>query len=694
MGIFKRRKSGTAKINRAADQARDRGQFLAAADLYRSLLELQPDNGPIHVQVAHMLKEARKLDDAAFYYGAARRLMPDDADLALQRGHFFKLMGRLDEAEGEYRRALALAPNDLDAKRELANLLSWGWRSAYSSEAKAALPALDGSRPGGDDTEVVSRIADEAVLAHELVPEPIHTLMHKHHNDIAIRRLGREERSRWGMISTLRGIEAVRGFFFSEVPIEQVVIRLNGNVIHREVPLGPYLLKYEIEQHRISKFVFNCWIDFSRFEPGRYLIAVEGWSTDGEMRREERAIAIAEPFRPEDHPRSDGIIDVGLLQGLPVESTINALPTGVHPARRGLLLNEPKTILVLRTDQLGDMVAAVPALRRLRALFPHARIVGLLTSGNADFAATLKLFDEIIVISLPDDPLYRHRIMSLEDQAKLKKQLAPYKFDLAIDLADAGVSRPLLLLSGAPVLYGFRDREFTYLTAGQEGNSHDLWNRMECTGHSAQTVSLIGRLEALVRPDVRTVRRDDLSPDRLDRFGLSAGRPYVLLHGGARIEFSRWPGYAELAKRFLSDTDMDVVLMGLEGEARELLPSDLLSADRFHLIEGLLPFDDFDALISFAHVFVGNDSGPKHLASLRGVNVVGLHLARNNWTEWGQEHSGVVLSRKVPCAGCNIYYDGEECGKEFVCLRAITAEEVFKAGMDMLNKQPAPLAIG
>jgi ADP-heptose:LPS heptosyltransferase len=100
---------------------------------------------------------------------------------------------------------------------------------------------------------------------------------------------------------------------------------------------------------------------------------------------------------------------------------------------------------------------------------------------------------------------------------------------------------------------------------------------------------------------------------------------------------------------------------------------------RFRLVAERLEFDDFDALLSFCAVFVGNDTGPKHLAALRGSPVVSVHSARNNWNEWGQELTGSIVSRKVPCASCFIYYDEDECGHGVSCVTRITPEEVFAA---------------
>ena len=131
----------------------------------------------------------------------------------------------------------------------------------------------------------------------------------------------------------------------------------------------------------------------------------------------------------------------------------------------------------------------------------------------------------------------------------------------------------------------------------------------------------------------------------------------------------------------LDQTDLSIVML-TDGDPVE--PT-LADDPRVHVVQGRTSFDQFDALLHFAAVFVGNDSGPKHLASLRGAPVVGLHMARKNWNERGQENGGFIISRKVPCAGCLIWHDPEECGRDFTCIRSITADEVFGAVRQLLD---------
>ena len=188
----------------------------------------------------------------------------------------------------------------------------------------------------------------------------------------------------------------------------------------------------------------------------------------------------------------------------------------------------------------------------------------------------------------------------------------------------------------------------------------------------------------LSRSHARIEPRTGLSRALLEPFGLGPDDRFVVMHTGARLVFSRWPHYNALAALILARTDLKVVMLTDDPADRAALPPDLAASGRFMLVDRRPSFDAFDALVSFSAAFVGNDSGPKHLAALRGAKVVSLHMARNNWNEWGQETTGFVISRKVPCAGCSIHHEPEECGKDFVCIATIKPDEVFDAVMRLI----------
>jgi ADP-heptose:LPS heptosyltransferase len=261
----------------------------------------------------------------------------------------------------------------------------------------------------------------------------------------------------------------------------------------------------------------------------------------------------------------------------------------------------------------------------------------------------------------------------------LRDRLHALNIDLAIDFSENSPSRLLLELSGARFKYGFRHHLGPNLGLDLEGNSHDPRSSAEIVPHSNKLIGLLDWLRAMARSEPNVVRREDLGREHLASFDLDPDDRFAVMHDGARLGFSRWPHYHVLAKTMLAETDLRIVMLTDDSDMRASLPESLAGSDRFNLVDGRLSFDAFDALLHYCQVFIGNDSGPKHLASLRGAQVISLHMARNAWNEWGQESSGFILSRKVPCANCQIHHHPEECGRDFVCIRGITPEEVMEA---------------
>lgn len=113
---------GTDEIIAAADAARDRRDWAAAAQAYRSYLELRPDHAAIWVQLGNMLKEQRELHASLTAYEKALALGLDDSDTHLQVGHLHKIGGDIQSAAQSYARALEFLPVNMNAFEELEHM--------------------------------------------------------------------------------------------------------------------------------------------------------------------------------------------------------------------------------------------------------------------------------------------------------------------------------------------------------------------------------------------------------------------------------------------------------------------------------------------------------------------------------------------------------------------------------------------
>ena len=82
---------------------------------------------------------------------------------------------------------------------------------------------------------------------------------------------------------------------------------------------------------------------------------------------------------------------------------------------------------------------------------------------------------------------------------------------------------------------------------------------------------------------------------------------------------------------------------------------------RSHNLAGRLSVFGSASVLSQCATFIGNDSGPTHLAAMVGIPCVAIFSARNapgQWEPLGEHH--VVLEDRPECAGCML----DECVHE------------------------------
>ncbi|KON64250.1 lipopolysaccharide core biosynthesis protein [Komagataeibacter europaeus] len=626
------------------------------------------------MQTGHMHKEARNFPVAEERYLQALSCEPENAEILLQLGHFYKIVGRYHDAAYYYLRATIFAPDWENPRIELQRLrATHEWEKETEREHTRAEQHLL-AHHGDSSGQAYGSLIDPELFVKS--PEELHI---EHQNSFVFTRNGFDQITRWGRGLTVRGVDCLRGYIIADTPCLEIEIFLDGKRIYKS-DLASAPLRKEKKNPDLKKYVYNAWIDFTAMPRGCHDLIFRAVNILGDMKegvnwRRERVI-VADPLDPALCHSSDGFVpQLDPASPLSVIEQINALPSVIHRSSTCSLPFKLKHVAILRPDQLGDMVISVPSLLRLRELFPDVKITGLLSAANEGLARSLNIFDDIVIIDFPDNPQQGSRVMQRHEQEALIRQCAPYNFDLVIDLPVAGNSFRLLPLLDSSMAMGFGTAP---KTIGMNVLSHDPCTYNDFMHNSARTRMLIEALGLCLDSGAKVVRRDDLSRNMLARYGVPEGRDYVVLHTGARLKFTQWPYYAELARRIVEDLDMVVVYMAENEDQKALLPPEMLTNGHIIYSGQTLPFDDFDAFLSFASVFVGNDSGPKHLAALRGTPVISIHSARIGWSEWGQEQTGVIISRRVPCADCALHHEPEECAHDIACIKHITVAEVFE----------------
>jgi ADP-heptose:LPS heptosyltransferase len=453
----------------------------------------------------------------------------------------------------------------------------------------------------------------------------------------------------------LAGVVAIRGRIVSRRHLSTITIYLDELEVGR-VALTPAPRKSGYG----TLHVFNIWIDVGRYSPGRYRLRVKaafgvrpfsGLVTVGRVDESDVYLRESPSYVPS---LAGGYADVA--------RTVLARAAIARTNDTASLTGPVRSLLVVRADQLGDVATSLPAMKRLRQLYPGAHVTALVQPACVAAVERSGVVDHVETILLQNDAESGGRYLPVEEEARLRALFSATRFDVAIDLCPGRETRPLLLLSQARVMVGFDPERFPYLDFGIHARSRDKVNRLDRVPHGAMVMMLV---EALALTG---------GSDRLPALPVRAApgpRPYVVIHTGASRALNRWPRtrFLALAGLIRARHDVDLIVFddapdGWPGERTTVL--------------GQIDATAFDEIIAGAALVIGNDSGPKHLAAARGVPTISLHVDRLNWNEWGQIGAGIVLSKRVPCAGCTLS-DIDLCGRAADCLTAITEQEVADA---------------
>jgi ADP-heptose:LPS heptosyltransferase len=159
------------------------------------------------------------------------------------------------------------------------------------------------------------------------------------------------------------------------------------------------------------------------------------------------------------------------------------------------------------------------------------------------------------------------------------------------------------------------------------------------------------------------------------------GRPYIVIHPGSIMETKRWQGkkFGEVAQG-LASRGLTVVVTAGPGE--ESFASEVAKQAGGTVILLGLTIPELAELIRGARLFVGNDSGPMHLASAVGTPVVAVWGSSDSrrWRPWGTKYR--VVQNPFECNPC----PGYRClvADSPLCIESVTVSQVNMAIDELL----------
>jgi ADP-heptose:LPS heptosyltransferase/GT2 family glycosyltransferase len=359
-----------------------------------------------------------------------------------------------------------------------------------------------------------------------------------------------------------------------------------------------------------------------------------------------------------------------------------------HPVFDGSAV---RRILVVKVDHIGDCITAIPALRRLKQHFPAARISVLAARSTLAIWNSEPVVDEAIEFNFfhARSGAGKIEVTAKEIQA-LTERLHAQAFDLAIDLRKQPDSRHILEYSGAAILVGFDTQgRFPWLDVALEWDEDvPLRNKH---GHVADDlvalVDAAGARSGSPQGALLTRPKGVLALPAAERRRLFS-KPLICIHPAAGSPMRQWPpaSFAELIYLLLRRQRCHVALIGGNDErelAEQVLELVGPQAGVINLV-GRLALAELPKLLADSALFVGNNSGPHHLAAGLGVATVGIHSGVVDAREWGPlGPRAVAVRRDMSCSPCFIEHE-RDCPRQLACLRDLSVADVYRACERML----------
>lgn len=324
--------------------------------------------------------------------------------------------------------------------------------------------------------------------------------------------------------------------------------------------------------------------------------------------------------------------------------------------KAGLTFSQDPSFLVIRRDNIGDLVCTTPMFQALREKYPHARICALVNSYNVAVVRGNPYLDEIFVYTKAK---HRHKGQSFLgvywDRLRMLYRLRRERYDYAITAGARFMPRPLRLARSV------RPRHIIgFIESGRRGIQHvdigipyalprplheveDVFRLLEPLGIGGTPPPM------LIRPDAVEVAA---ARSRVNERSAGRAGPLIGVHLSTRKATNRWPvaNFIELIHRLhAAYPEARFLLLWAPGDSSNPKhPGDDDTAA--HIVKNLPglpviaypmgPLEQLIADLSLCDTVITSDGGALHIAAALGKPIVCFFgdIDTTRWYPWGVPH--------------------------------------------------------
>lgn len=331
-------------------------------------------------------------------------------------------------------------------------------------------------------------------------------------------------------------------------------------------------------------------------------------------------------------------------------------------------------ILLMPTKHMGNLLVALRTIETL-VLANRGRTWVVVDESYRDIIESAPSIEHPIYY-----PRARLRKAGLREKTGLLlrfyRQLRTTQAELLLNFDAQQISTTLALLAGVKQRWGLSDtpRHSAYqkIVDQHPRAPHRFYHY-----HQFAQV-LVGDTSAAAYPILQAQTQHQASLRQLlDTLKVDGNRPFACIHAGATKAYKQWPPeyFAGIAD-WLSERDVQVIFIGAGDSDKAIIEqviSQSQSRSRPVSLCNRLSLGELIALFKQCCLFLGNDSGPMHLAAASQAPVFAL-FGPTDTRRWGPLGANATLIRNpIACAEtCSKKF----CPENFRCIKTLPAQQV------------------
>ena len=309
-----------------------------------------------------------------------------------------------------------------------------------------------------------------------------------------------------------------------------------------------------------------------------------------------------------------------------------------------MAIDQHSSILIIRRDNIGDLVCTTPLITALRRRYPQAHIAALVNTYNRQVLEGHPDLDAVYAYAKAKHRLAgQSRLAVYWDRFALMRKLRARRYDYVLLAArDSGASAMRLARWIAPAhIAGYAERTGLVDLALPHGEAEAV--------HEVEQVFRLARLFGIDgAPGKLSIGVNAAARERA-RIALGErgpGRKLIALHISARKPSQRWPAarFAELMHALAAEADFLLLWSPGAGDHPQH-PGDDAKAQAIMDARGELPLTayptlelrDLAAALSLADYVICSDGGAMHIAAALGKPVLCFFgdSDATRWHPWG-----------------------------------------------------------